>query len=88
MFKKSEYFKHDNKVNIEAGSILEDIKIDIRIAYFIIFYNFIERYSINKAFINCKEFTNQLNINTISRKAISKLYNIVRMKIMKSTYEN
>ena len=54
--KKGGYFKYDNKVNIKAGNILEDIKIDIRIAYFLIFYNFIERYSINKAFINCKEF--------------------------------
>lgn len=55
----------------------------MRILYFIIFYNYIEKYSINKNNINYKEFSKQLNIETASLKAISKKFNIIIIKIMK-----
>ena len=34
--------KHDNKINLRIGSIFENIKADIRILYFLLFYNFVE----------------------------------------------
>ena len=42
--------KHDIKYNIRNNSIFENSKADIRLLHFIIFYNFIERKSINKLF--------------------------------------
>ena len=36
-----------------------------------------------QTYINCKEFSNNLNIETISKKGISKFINIIRVKIMK-----
>ena len=38
--------KHDTKCNIRNNSIFEESKTDIRILYFIIFYNFIDRKSV------------------------------------------
>ena len=54
------------------------MKTDIRLLYFIIFYNFVDNKSINQIFLNCKELSNQLNIETISKKNISKFCNIFR----------
>lgn len=73
--------KHDNKINIRVGSIFEFMKNDIRILYFIIFYNFIERRSIKQTHYNCIEFSKKLNLETISKKNISKFMNIIRIKI-------
>ena len=74
--------KHDNKCNIRVKSTFETMKCDIRILYFIIFNNFIERKSINQTYYNCREFSKQLKIETISKKAINKFTNIIRLKIM------
>ena len=60
------------------------MKCDIRLLYFIIFNNFIERKSINQAYYNYREFSKQLKIETISKKANSKFMNIIRLKIMHS----
>ena len=75
--------KHDIKCNIRNNSIFENLKADIRILYFIIFYNFIDRKSIKQTYLNCKEFSTSLNIETISKSGISKFTNIIRLKIMK-----
>ena len=77
------YKKHDIKCNIRNNSIFEQSKSDIRILFFIIFYNFIDRKSVNQTFLNCKEFSNTLNIETISQRSISKFMSIIRIKIMK-----
>ena len=74
--------KHDNKCNIRKKSIFENMKSDIRLLYLIIFNNFIERTSIKQTYYNCREFSNQLKIETISIKSISKFMNIIRLKIM------
>ena len=81
--KHTGYNKHDIKCNIRNNSIFEQSKSDIRILFFIIFYNFIDRKSVNQTFLNCKEFSNTLNIETISQRSISKFMNIIRIKIMK-----
>ena len=75
--------KHDIKNNIRYQSIFEDMKTDIRLLYFIIFYNFVDNKSTNQIFLNCKELSNQLNIETIIKKNISKFRNILHTKIMK-----
>jgi hypothetical protein len=53
-----------------------------------LFYNFIENKNINIIFINCREFSKQLNIETISKKYISKICNIIRKKIMNVMHKN
>ncbi len=66
---------HDIKVNIRKYSFIENIRADLRMIYFIIFYNFALNNSVYKAFTNAKEFAKDINIPTISRKNISKIYN-------------
>ena len=72
--------KHDNKCNIRYKSIFESMKSDIRLLYFILFNNFIKRKSINQTYYNCREFSKQIKIENISKKAISKFVNIIRLK--------
>ncbi len=76
--------KHDNKCNIRYKSIFESMKSDIRLLYFILFNNFIKRKSINQTYYNCREFSKQIKIENISKKAINKFVNIIRLKIMHS----
>ena len=80
--KKNLNIKHDYKLNIRNGSLFYEINTDLRIIYFIIFYNFVNNISINQIFRNCREFTKDLNIKGISRQNISKIHNILRTKIM------
>lgn len=42
--------KHDIKINIRYKSIFENMKTDIRLLYFLIFYNFVDNKSINQIF--------------------------------------
>ena len=85
--KKNLNIKHDYKMNIRNGSLFYEINTDLRIIYFIIFYNFINNISIKQIFRNCKEFTKDLNIKGISRKNISKIHYILRTKIMKEYHK-
>ena len=73
--------KHDIKLNIRKGSIFENIKTDIRLLYFILFFNFIENKSIKDTYNNCKEFAKELNIINCTKKQISQFYNTVRIKL-------
>ena len=58
--------KHDIKQNIRTNSIFENVKTDIRILYFILFENFINNFSINTVYNNCKEFSRDIGIKFIS----------------------
>ena len=78
---------HDIKLNIRKGSIFEDIKADIRILYFLIFYNFVENKSVKESYINTSEFCSQFKLEKMTKKHISKFYQILRNKI-KETMHN
>ena len=78
--------QHDNKINIRSESILSDMRADIRILYLIIFENFTFRNSVNVTYKNCLEFSKDLKIETISKNYIGKIFNIIRLKIMETTY--
>ena len=80
--------KHDNKINIRAGSIFENIKADIRILYFLLFYNFVENKSINESYNNSIEFYKQLKLEFITKKLVSKFYLQIRKKIMIKMHKN
>ena len=87
MQKKSQWSTHEIKLNIRKGSIFEDIKADIRILYFLIFYNFVENKSVKESYINTSEFCSQFKLEKMTKKHISKFYQILRNKI-KETMHN
>ena len=58
---------HDIKLNIRKGSIFEDIKADIRILYFLIFYNFVENKSVKESYINIIEFCSQFKLEKMTK---------------------
>ena len=80
--------KYDNKINIRRGSIFENIKADIRILYFLLFYNFVENKSIKESYNNCLEFCKQLKLGFIIKKLVSKFYLHIREKIMIKMHKN
>ena len=49
--------------------------------YYLIFYNFIENKSVKNSFINSKEFSKQLKLDSISTKTVSKFFKILQNKI-------
>ena len=72
---------HNIKVNIRNNSIFSSFKTDIRLLYFLLFYNFVENKSVKESYLNCKELSKQLKIENMSRKLVSKFFNIIRIKI-------
>ena len=72
---------HNNKLNIRNGRIFEYFKTDIRLLYFIVFYNFVENKSIKETYNNCKEFTKTFKLIKITKKQISKFNNAIRIKL-------
>ena len=65
---KKESNKHNIKVNIRKDSIFEIFKTDIRILYYLLFYNFVDNKSVKISFINAQEFSKMLKIEYITRK--------------------
>ena len=67
-------------VNIKNKSKFESMSTDLRILYFLIFYNFIDNKSVKQNYLNCKEFAKDLGLESISKTNIIKLYRIIREK--------
>ena len=74
-------------VNIRNKSIFESTKTDLRILYFLLFYNFVENKSINQSYLNCKESTKQLWFESISNANIIKFYRVIREKIKNTMHK-
>ena len=79
--------KHQVTVNIRNKSIFESTKTDLRILYFLLFYNFVENKSINQRYLNCKESTKQLWFESISNANIIKFYSVIREKIKNTMHK-
>ena len=77
--KKKGLEPHDIKVNIRNNSIFSNSKTDIRILYFLLFYNFVENKSVKESYLNCKELSKQLKIEI--KKSTKQIFNIIRIKI-------
>ena len=80
--KKNGVNKHDSKIKIRKFSFFSDIKVDIRFIYFILFYNYVNNFSIKHKNKNCIELAKDLKINSINRKMVSIIHYIIRYKIM------
>ena len=79
--KKKGLEPHDIKVNIRNNSIFSNFKTDIRILYFLLFYNFVENKSVKDSYLNCKELSKQLKIGKVKKRIVSKFFNTIRIKI-------
>jgi len=86
--KKKGSNKHDIKLNIRIGSIFENFKTDIRILYYLLFFNFVENKSVKNSFINAQEFSKLLKLEYITRKQVSKFYKTIRTKIKNKMYKS
>ena len=85
---RSNFPKHDIKINIRRESIFENINIPIPVLHFITFYCFLENYSIDKTLIECNNNKNLFENYTISKPSIIKIYNILRNKIKIEMHKN
>ena len=80
--------KHDIKINIRNNRIFENvIKTDIRLLYFILLENYVLNIPINTVYRNCKEFSKDISIDSVSRSCLSKIYCIIRTKIMENMHK-
>ena len=80
--------KHDIKINIRNNSIFENvIKTDIRLLYFILLEYYVLNIPINIVYRNCKEFSKDISIDSVSRSCLSKRYCIIRTKIMENMHK-
>ena len=80
--------KHDNRINIRNGSVFEKFKTDIRILYFLIFYNFVENKSVKDSYNNSLEFSKQLHIEYTTKKLVSKFFNVLRINIKNKMHKS
>ena len=69
--------KHDVKISICKKTFLENIGINIITLYFLIFDCFINNLSANKAFIEFKNFQEQIPKHNVSLSNIQKLFRIL-----------
>ena len=72
---------HDDKKNIRENSLFEEINIPLPILYFLTFYCFTEKLSIEKAFIEINDNKILFWGKTCSMKGITKVYSLIRTKI-------
>lgn len=60
--------KHDIRVNIRNDSKFENIRVPLNALYYMIYQCFLNRYSINKTYIEMKNFAEIMTISKISKK--------------------
>ena len=84
---RSKVNNHDIKKNNRECSVFEFISIPLPILYFLTFYCFIEKYSLDKSFLEVNENMNLFDGKTCTKKTIGKLYSILREKIKNSMHK-
>lgn len=73
--------KHDIKVNIRKNSIFENMKMEINTIYFLIYKYFLENKSLDASYDNIHDFCSIVGNPLPTKKAIIKLYRILRNRI-------
>ena len=76
------------KKNIRENSLFEELNIRLPILYFLTFYCFTEKLSIDKAFIEFNDNKNLFGGRTCSRKGITKVFSLIREKIRNKMHKN
>ena len=77
----SKIINHDIKKSIRDNSVFEFVNIPLPIIYFLTFYCFTEKYSLEKSFIEINDNKYLFEGNICTKNAISKLYSLLREKI-------
>ena len=72
---------HDVKINIRKNSILENMHLNIQILYFLIFFCFTEKKSINDSLIESTKYAEALGICGTTKQSIINIYAILRKKL-------
>ena len=78
--------KHDVKINIRNNSCLEDLHINIKSLYFLIFHCFSEGKSVNETLVEHKDFANKIGVQNVSLNSICKVFNKLRKQIKINTH--
>ena len=78
---RSKIIKHDIKKRSGDNSVFEFINLPLPIIYFLTFYCFIEKYSLDKSFIEVNDNKNLFWDKACNKNTITKLYSFLREKI-------
>ena len=73
----------DTKINIRINSTLEDCRYSLQIIYFLLFYCFTEKKSINSTLTECESFSKQVGVVGINKQSIINFFAYIR-KILKN----
>ena len=84
---RSKIMNHDIKKNIRDNSVFELVNIPLPIIYFLIFYCFTEKFSIEKSFIEINDNKNLFEGQICTKNAISKLFSLLREKIKNNMHK-
>ena len=79
---------HDIKINLRAESQLEDCRYNIQIIYFLLFYCFTEKKSINSTLTESEEFAKKIGVTSITKQSIINFFAHIRNVIRKKMHYN
>ena len=75
---------HDTKINLRINSVFEECRYSIQMIYFLLFYCFTEKKSINSTLTECESFAKQIGVLGITKQSIinfiAHLRNILKKK--------
>ena len=74
---------HDTKLNLRINSVFEESRYSIQIIYFLLFYCFTEKKSINSTLTECESFSKQVGVVGINKQSIINFFAYIR-KILKN----
>ena len=72
---------HDVKINLRKNSCLENLHINIKTLYFLIFHGFIEGKSVNKTLTEHRHFATKKGVPQVTLNSICKVFNYLRKEI-------
>ena len=85
---RGSYPSNDIKINIRRNSILENMHLNIQILYYLFFYCFTEKKTINESLIETSKFAEALGISGIPNQYICNIFAILRGKIKENMHNN
>ena len=77
---------NDVKINLRKNSCLENLHINIKTLYFLIFHCFSEGKSVNETLIEHKQFAIKIGVPNVTLNSICKVFNNLRKQIKINTH--
>ena len=69
---------HDTKINLRINSVYEECRYSIQIIYFLLFYCFTEKKSINSSLTEYESFSKQIGVVGINKQSIVNFFSHIR----------